>query len=79
MFAAAWISSGVAPPEAVGAGMFIKIRVVSDDDDDLLPETNDDFATGGVNAWLLDGSDSATASAVIDSFMVVNRDLLTVQ
>jgi len=69
LLAAAWISSGVAPPEAVGAGMFIEIRVscllleVDDDDSD------DDAVGGGVKAWLLE-SDRASASAVIESFMV---------
>ena len=67
MLAAAWISSGVAPPEAVGAGMFIEIRVsclLLEVDDD-----SDDSGVGGVKAWLLE-SDSASASAVIESFMV---------
>mmetsp|Transcript_4268 Transcript_4268/g.5504 ORF Transcript_4268/g.5504 Transcript_4268/m.5504 type:complete len:90 (-) Transcript_4268:47-316(-) len=67
LLAAAWISSGVAPPEAVGAGMFIEIRVSC-----LLLEVNDDSddsVGGGVKAWLLE-SDSASASAVIESFMV---------
>ena len=68
LLAAAWISSGVAPPEAVGAGMFIEMRVsyllLEVDDDD-----SDDDTGGGVKAWLLE-SDSASASAVIESFMV---------
>ena len=68
LLAAAWISSGVAPPEAVGAGMFIEMSVsyllLEVDDDD-----SDDDTGGGVKAWLLE-SDSASASAVIESFMV---------
>ena len=68
LLAAAWISSGVAPPEAVGAGMFIEIRVSC-----LLLEVNDcsddDAVGGGVKAWLLE-SDIASASDVIESFMV---------
>jgi len=64
LLAASWISSGVAPPDAVGVGMFMEMRV------SYLPDavgTTDD--AGVVKAWLL-GSDSASASAVIDSFMV---------
>mmetsp|Transcript_22826 Transcript_22826/g.34591 ORF Transcript_22826/g.34591 Transcript_22826/m.34591 type:complete len:90 (-) Transcript_22826:64-333(-) len=67
LLAAAWISSGVAPPEAVGAGMFIEMSVSY-----LLLEVDDDDSddtVGGVKAWLLE-SDSASASAVIESFMV---------
>ena len=52
----------MAPPEAVGVGMFMEMCVSY-----LLGDTDDD--TGAVKAWLF-GTDSASASAVIDSFMV---------
>lgn len=61
--AADLISSGVAPPEAVGVGMFME-RLV----EKLLLLVVDDV--GEVKAWLLD-RDSASASAVIESFMGV--------
>ena len=53
----------MAPPEAVGVGMFMEMCVSYL----LLGNTDDDI--GVVKAWLL-GTDSASASAVIDSFMV---------
>ncbi len=62
--AADLISSGEAPPEAVGVGMFMERFV-----ENLLVVASD----GVVKAWLCE-RDSASASAVIESFMVY-RDL----
>jgi hypothetical protein len=56
--------------------MFIKIRVASYRPTD---EEDTDNADGdGANAWLLDDSDNASASAVIDSFMVRPASIRTV-
>ncbi len=64
MLAADLISSGVAPPEAVGVGMFIERFVWY-----RLLLVAAVVRSGEVKAWLVE-RDSASASAVIDSFMV---------